>query len=348
LSDPLFNLTLFQKELTADKKYYLNKLIRHVFNIWKLKELMLTNSEVKILLLLPVDLNLINSSERKRLLTSADEKFIVYINRIFNRNFKDVQSCLDFLSRLETSKDLFSNIKNFDLLPNKFKQFNSLNEFLTEFSSTARFAKIKKTSVGGYFGVYLYSQFIRVQEHKFFCDKLVAEPIYDDDLPWFFFNYEIGGLDMDAAIANALQKENFNWISNIPISVLKIFREENKLDYMRNIIRTGITDLKAKNDKELLQISKQIDKNFKEAFKRQNSELKSLEKEVKKITKKEIPIVTSGFLVGLIPYLTLPISIVSAARDIYRLIKEHKKIKNEINKKENNFISLLMKSYERR
>jgi len=348
LPDPIFNLALFQKQIVIDRKYYLNKLIRHVFNIWKLKELVLANTKEKIILLLPINIHIINTNDRNQLLQAADKKFTTYIDKTFNQSFEGKQSCLDFLSQYKTSKDIFSNIKNYDLLPNIFKQFDTFHNFLINFSDTGKFTEFNTKSVGWNFGLYLHSQFIRVQEHKFFCDKLIAEPIYDYELPWFFFNYEIGGLDMDTSIANALQREKFDWISNIPITALKILREENKLNYMRNIIRNGITDLKAKYDKELLKISEQIEKNFREAFEKQKSELKFLEKKVKEITNKEIPITTGGFLAGLIPYLSIPISIVSAGKDIYKLLKKRKIAKKEIIKKENDFINLLMKSYERK
>ena len=45
IPDPIFNLSLFPKELYVNKKYFLAKLIRHVFNIWKLKDLLLADSK---------------------------------------------------------------------------------------------------------------------------------------------------------------------------------------------------------------------------------------------------------------------------------------------------------------
>lgn len=346
LPDPLFNLTLFQKQIIIDKKYYLNKLIRHVFNIWKLKELVLADTKEKIILILPVNLYIVNSNDRDQLLATADKRFTTYINEIFNKNLEEKEPCLDFLSQQKTGNDIFSKIKQYNLLPNMFKKNETLDKFLITFSNTGKYSKFGNKSIGWNFGLYLHSQFIRVQEHKFFCDKLIAEPIYDYELPWFFFNYEVGGLDMDASIANALQKETFEWISRVPISVLKIFREENRLDYMRGVIRKGITDLKIKKDEDLLGVAKQIEKNFKEEFKRQKAESESLKKEANKIMKKEIPITAGGFLAGFIPYLGNVVSILLAGRDISKLFKEYKGVKRVINEKENNFINLLMKSHD--
>lgn len=66
----------------------------------------------------------------------------------------------------------------------------------------------------------------------------------------------------------------------MPISAIQVLRSENKLEYMRSLLRKSITDLKAKNDKDLIVVSHQIEENFQEAFKQQNFEIKDLEKEV--------------------------------------------------------------------
>ena len=151
---------------------------------------------------------------------------------------------------------------------------------------------------------------------------------------------------MDAAIANALHKEKFEWVSKVPINALKVFREENKLDYMRNILRTGITDLKAKNDTDLSTVSEQLEKNLQEAFNQQKSEVKLLEEEVKKLTKKEMPITAGGFLAGFIPYLNNVVSLCTAGRDIGKLIKHKKETELKLSEKQSNIINLLVKAYD--
>ena len=347
LPDPVFNLSLFQRQIISDKKYYLNKLVRHVFNIWKLKDLVLADTKYKAILILPVNLQIVNNQDRNRLLETADVKFVGYASDIFGRNFSDREDVIDFLKSHTTSDDIFKAVTRHDLLPNKFRKFEDFNRFLKTFSDTKKYSKIKIKSIGESFGLYFHSQFIRVQEHRFFCQRLVAEPIYDYELPWFFFTYEVGGVDMDAAIVNALQREQFEWISKVPLKALKVLREENKLDYMRNVLRNGITDLKAKKDKELLEVSQQIENNIKVQFERQKNEIRTLEKEVASITKKEIPITTGGFLAGFIPYLGNVISVISAGRDIANLLNERGEKQKEISQKENNFINLLLKAYEK-
>lgn len=346
IADPILNLSIFQKQIILDKKFYLNRLIRHVFNVWKLKDLVLADTPDNILIILPISIHSIGSENRNKLLYNANSRFVKYINKITKNDFVSTEDIAEHFAKLDTVELIHQEIKDPSLIPYTFKELISLENFLSGFTDTGKYSMIDDKSIGWSFSLYIQSQFIRVQEHKYFCNRIGAEPIYDYELPWFFFNYNAGGFYLDASIINALQKERFNWISKVPLSALKIFREENKLDYMRNILRTGITDLKAKNDDTLSYVSEQIEKNLREAFQQQEAEIKSLQKEVADITKKEIPITTSGFLAGFIPYLGNIVSLSSAGRDIKNHLKKRKESKEKLSEQKDNFINLLMKSYD--
>jgi len=347
IPDPILNLSIMQNQTRVEKKYFLNYLIRHVFNVWKIKDLVTAGSDKKILYILPLNLQLVNSESKKQLFASADNRTISYLNSITHKDFSDVAEILLFLEKFHTVDNLHREIKVPELLPVIFKDASLFNEIMSDFSSALNKTQFEDKSIGWQFGFYVKSQFLRVQEHKYFCEILNAEPIYDYELPWFFFNYEMGSRGIDDAIINSLQRDKFDWITNVPLSAVKVFREEGKLEYMRGVLRRSLTDLKAKNDSDLLGVSKQVEKNFHEAFKKQNAEIKSLEQKVKNITKMEIPIVTGGFLAGFIPFIGNVVSIASVFRDVKNLFKSRERTLNKLSDEENNFISLLMKSYEK-
>ena len=71
--------------------------------------------------------------------------------------------------------------------------------------------------------------------------------------------YLVNNDDKNRLLGNA--DERFDWIGKVPISALRILREENKLDYMWSVIRKGITDLKTRRDKDLIEVSVQIERN---------------------------------------------------------------------------------------
>ena len=346
LPDPIYNLVYFQKNIARDEKYFLNKLIRHVFNIWKLRELILADTKERFLLILPINLDFINPKDRDSLLRSAETKFVSYLGHLFEQEFVDRESCFDYLGLKNSSKDILNNIKRPELLPNMFKKLKPLDGFLNEMHATRKYAKIPGGSIGDTFGIYVSAQFLRVQEHKFICQRLGAEPIYDNQLAWFFFNYEMGGLDMDAAIASALQQETFEWLTGVPLQAIRVFREEGKLEYMRSVIRRGITDIKAKQSKDLLEVSKTIQENMQEELRRHAREMDALKKEVRDIVRKEIPIASAGYLAGLIPWYGFVVSLPFILRDILRLLGKKRKAAQIIKENEGAFVNLLLKSYE--
>jgi hypothetical protein len=346
IPDPIYNLTNFQKQIIFDEKYYLNKLVRHVFNVWKLKELVLADTKENIVYILPINLELINQKDRNLLHSTAESNFTGYFNKIFTLKSNSALETLKLLEDVKTNRNIYDLIKDKNNIPNIWKNFESFDDFMTRFIKTGKYTKITDKSNGWNLGVYLQGQFLRVQEHKFFCERLVAEPIYDYDLPWFFFTYEIGGMDMDGSILNALQKEKFEWIGKVPLNAIKILREENKLDYMRQTLRVGLTDLKAKNDSDLIKVSEQVEINIKNAFDQQKSEIDLLTKEINSIVKKEIPITTGGFLSGFVPYLGNVVSLFTAGRDIKKLLGQRTEANNKLTELKGNFINLLIESRE--
>jgi hypothetical protein len=165
-------------------------------------------------------------------------------------------------------------------------------------------------------------------------------------LPWFFFNVDVAKIGMDTGIINSLQQDRFNWISNVPIGIIKSLRLENKMDYMRSILRNSLTNIKVNNDKDLISTSEAIEKNFIEAFKRQDEEIASLEKQVKEITQVDMPITTIGSIVGFIPVIGIPVSVVMTARDLIKSTAQSVKLKAQLSEKRTDVINILLKSKE--
>lgn len=352
IPDPIYNLSIFQKEAYLDRKYYLNKIVRHVFNIWKIKDLVLSDSQDHILLILPINLHFLDDKTRANLFQAADEDFLKYVKSLTNQGLETAEESMSFLEKFESNEKLFEQISNKQLLPNQFQNFSSFDKFLTDFNGTGKVAKFDQKS-NGWFGLYVKSQFIRTQEHKFFCDKLVATPLYDYSLPWFFFNYKIGGNGMDYAISNSLQNEKFEWITNLPISAIKKLREKGRLDYMRSCLRIGMHDLKAKNDSDLLKTSEQLEKNFQEVFKRHAEDISCLKKEAENIDTDatiNAGITTFNNFMSFIPVIGAIVSVVNPFRDLKRFIDQNKKvgkIREKISEKEGDCISLLMEANDK-
>lgn len=346
IADPILNIVEMKHKIITDKNYYLKVLITNVFNIWRLKDFILSGIDADILYILPINIFLLEQNKIDYMYKEAQEKFLKYYNSIFNNKATSEPDAIEMATRFVTPKEIITEFSDLNLMPTVFKNENTLGEFLEGFQTSRKSLALPNKSAGFDFALYLKSQFIRTQEHKYFCTLLSAEPIYDNDLPWFFFNLGITGIGIDGGIINSLHQDRLNWISKIPIEALKVLRMENKMDYMRNVLRTSITDIKVNKDKDLLKISEMVEKNITEAFKRQDAEIKSLEKQVKEITKKEIPIVVTGSILGFIPYIGSAISLALSGRDVTKLLSEKKELDTQINEKQSNIINILLKSKE--
>lgn len=349
IPDPLLNIATFFKPAFSDKKLYLNKLIRHVFNVMKLRELMLADTKEKIVLLYPSNIQTLGSDIQNKIFSETENKYLDYFIKLFGRQFSSRDEVLEFLRNFKDEQDLFKIIKDTSLLPQTINSPSSFKSKMGEmFSLDRRFNIPQYKNLNEAFGVYVYTQFLRVQEHKYYCKSLTAEPIYDYELPWSFLNYDLGGQDIDPAILNALQKKDFEWIGNVPFEALKVLREENQMEYMRSTLRRGITSMQSKSDKDLSKTVEQLQENIGEAFKRQKSEVKALKDKVGSILKKDIPIEIGAYLVGFIPiygnFLTLP----SVAKSIYEKYMTHREAKKKLDKEEKGTINLLLKSYDKK
>jgi len=339
IPDPLYVMTMFA---SANRKWYLNKLLRHVFNVWRLKDLILADSEKTILILYPVDLRTISNADD--LIFGAKQQHVEYISKLFEKDLKTEEETTQYLTSFQTQSDFFDNLKYPKLLPNKFNTPEKFVHFANEMIQAGKkSANLRMQTVGDIFYQYTRGQFIRVTEHKFYCSEFNAEPIYDNESAWFFMNYVLGGTDIDTAIINALQREQFEWIGNAPLEVIKILREEGELEYMRQTLRQGIFSLSTKRDDDLSKTISVLENNLKIAFDKQKKDINNIQIKAKQIYKKDVPIAVISFLLGFIPVIGNFLSIPFSAKDIWGKYKERTKLM-ETNPK---LISLLIKSYEK-
>lgn len=348
LPDPLLNLAYFMKPSVIDNKFYLNKLVRHVFNLWRMRNLISAGTDYPIIIVYPLNIHLLSEEREHSLSVYAGNQYLRYLSELFGREFNSEIELSEFLVKLLTARDLFKQMKRVEVLPGQYRTYEGLSSLIHELGKTAKYFRPTKKGMtaGEWFGQYIRSQFTRVQEHKFFCERFVAEPIYDHQPAWFFLNHELGGQDIDSAILNALQREQFEWLGGIPLSVIPKLREENELGYMRRVLREGILSIRARKDRDLSSVVDQLQKNLEEAFMEQKAELSRIRTKVTKILKKEIPITTIGALLGYVPLLGNFLSLPFLTRDLLRSHKEYKTARKEIREKQKTAVNLLMKSYE--
>lgn len=348
LPDPMYKLAVQLKGHGMDRGAYLNRIIRHAANMYKLRDLMLADCEFPIVAVAPLGMDHFEPKVRSEVLASGAKKFLEYCERLFDYKFDSPQAIHEQISKVDTTEKLFGSIVRKDLLPRELQSHAGIKEFVNEFQDAHREfeEKLGHSSPGGVFATYIMSQTLRVEEHKRLCADLASEPIYDVERAWFFMNQDLGGPNLDSGIIQGLQNSSFNWIGNVSPDALKVLREEKQMEDFRQILRRGLTDLRVKADGELEKTADQLQKNLQECLAQHNSEIAELQKKVNKISCQEIPITIIGALLGWIPgignFLSLPFS----TRDLINQAKAVEEGTIELSRKRRSPVNFLMQVKE--
>jgi hypothetical protein len=345
LPDPITNLSYGFSDVFVDKRFYLKAQIRHIFNVWRISELMLNTYDFQPLVIYPVTFKAMDQNLFDALKNQADFDYIKYSSQLFNVS-EDPKEIEHLLKANPTAQELFEIIPDKDLLPLRFR---SQEKFVNEFGIGTRDFKRKmrseigNTSDAESFGNYIGYQTLRAREQEYFSKIFSAEPISDNEASWSFNNYTIGGVGIDSAILNSLQKNEFNWLGNVPLGALGALRERGELDYMRNALRKGIHDIKTKDDKDLENTVKQLQENMQEMFACQKAETERIQDEVKAIVEEDVPIEIGANLIGLLG----PVGAAfGAVKSFFDIKGKYKKAKQEETELKISPINLFIDAYE--
>lgn len=344
--DPMLSLKTYFDRSVLDRNTLLRQLVKHAFNISALRDLLTTRFDIPPVVVVPVSIERIAETSDHAVIENGESGFVNYAQLLFGKSFSDVAHALEFFDSFKTPEALITGIVDNGRLPPAVRTLDGLSNHLQHIGHYDSGHFPNSGSVGGKLGWYSLSQHIRVQEHGHYCELLGAEPIYDYELPWFYYHAAHAEIGIDAGIANAIQKDEFQWIQRVPIQAIVELRKDEDLEYMRVLLRRGITDLKVRRDSELISVAAELERSFADAFARQKTDATRLRKKVKKILRKDIPITSAGALIGFVPYLGIPVSLALAGRDIASHIEGRRKAKKELATNEKSVISILMESYD--
>lgn len=326
LPDPITNLSIGLDQAVIDKRFYLKALVRHIFNVWRIKELVINSYEFQPLVIYPISFFGLEEKILNDLILKARNDYQEYNSQLFGIS-TDPDQLEDLFKKHPSAEDLYSQIKNPGLLPLRFRNENKfVNEFRGSFLEFKRKAlpEIRNQTEAQSFAFYVDYQMKRTREQELFSNHFRAEPISDNEASWSFNNYVIGGGGIDSAILNSLQRNEFDWIGNVPISALGALRERGELEYMRNALRKGIHDIKTKDDTDLESTVKQLQDNMNEMFACQKAEVARLQEEVKSISEEDVPIEIGANLIGLLGWFGTAFGVVNSYLSIKDKLEEAK------------------------
>jgi len=345
IPDPIYKIAVQLSDLKEYKDEYLPRILRHATNMYKLKDVLVADTEFPIVAIGLFGFESFDETQDRNFKEASATKFLDYCTHLFGYAFTNGQNAFDFLKHLETPEKIFNSVVDKNLLPPDLKTISDIEDFLKEYGDLG--AKImpglSEMSVGQVFINYISSQTTRAVEHQILCGDYGACPIYDFDRPWFFMNNSLGAPTVDSGVVQALQTEKLEWLGNIPLEGIRGLREDSELEDFRQILRKGLHDIKVKRDANLTNTVETLQKNLSECFTKHSLRVDEIQKKVNKITNVNLPITTSAALLGLLPYGNL-LSLPSTIRDVAQMANEVEVGTKDLSKLESSFINLLIKA----
>jgi hypothetical protein len=345
IPDPLYKISFQLSSLKQHADEYLPRILRHATNMYKLKDLLLADTEFPIVAIAPLGFEHFDDPLKKSFESSGEQKFTDYCKILFNYNFKNPLEVFQYLTHIDSSEKLFNSIVTKNNLPPDLRTLLQMESFLSEF--TELYSKMdsnyKRLSPGQMFITYISTQSMRVVEHKLLCSEFGASPIYDHERSWFFLNQDLGAPNIDTGIIQGLQNENLKWLGNIPPVALRTLREQQELEDFRQILRRGLQDIKVQRDEKLTNTVNTLQYNLKNCLEVHNSRIEVLQNKVNKITHRDIPITTLSALIGCVPggnLLSIPFTI----KDLVQQANEVEVGTKEISRHESSFVNFLIKA----
>jgi hypothetical protein len=343
LPDPIFNLSEFRDQSGRAGEFWLYQLLKSVSNMWNMKGLFEADLEIPIVEIIPVNVGLIPDLSVAKLYETAKGQTNRYLSQLFDQPVESADDRDKIIKMISSFESIPGLIPDRAEAPEEYRNPEDMKEIFKSLGDTWSQHVAGNITPGDLFLLQIEGQFIRAEEHKYFCEYMNAEPIYDLELPWHFFNMSSPRIDLDTAISNVLVKEQFDWVTNISTESLVRLREEHELEYMRQVLRRGITSLKARKKGNLLSVAEEVETNFQEALSQQAAEKQQIQEKINTFEKRDVVawgVSNLAGLIGGVGFLNLPFLF----RDIKKLLQTKKDLLHEQEEIEDRFINILLEA----
>lgn len=289
LSDPFLQSKQILEKLDDESKAYY--IVKHAINVLGYKNLALADLDVPIVSITPFRSS-VSESERKMLLEVTGVDALKRAEALFGRNFSSPQELWTFGLSLKEPEEVFSELKNPDLLifdtewkGSKIEQIKrALSSKWSKFDGPPNAGSVV---VGQCFG-----RMGQATDLIFKSRYLGGVPLIDAETSWRHFNFKLQynsamRADGDEAlhVVRALQglsETDAEWLGNIPPESLIEIRKAGAFADIRTMLSEGIGDLSTLSPENYYRTKDKVFDNIEVAFERHKKEIKSLnEKKVK-------------------------------------------------------------------
>ncbi len=294
IEDPISALVRI-KNLSTDNAYLL-RMIQHAFNLMDMKELFFDIGGSPILTIYP---SFHDDDNNQKLKEYVHNYGLLYFSELLDNNFNDIDSFLDYFKSFNNPDKLTKVIKQPEMLPKNENQ--SIYDFVNEVYKSI--VESRRDSSGVTIGTALahkiLGQLTGIGTYLFQSSILNSQLAFDSEYYWKIYKWNINhqnkDINIDDLVLNSLNLENFSWLGNIPIDKLILLKKEGELSKVRNVLRKNIYSCTSSKG-DITEISSKALYNIEEALKEHNSQVKEIEKALRKKFIIDGPIIILGIV----------------------------------------------------
>lgn len=262
-------------------------LIKHAMNILKYKELACIDNGKPVVVILP-DLNALDENGKEFIYNFSQNDALHHANKIFGKNFGDIEEFVDFCSSLDTVEKTVKAIKDKKRVLFDTAWSGTLEEQIKRAVGGDDLKAFNRTEPGLLFQMQAIGRMSVSNELLIKARQLSGTLIIEAETSWQFFNWK---LEYDAEKAQEyygtenlhitkgltdLSRTDLPWLGNIPPASLLELRKQGALDEIRSILGNNIKELVQTNPNNFFRTREQILENIENSFEKHRKKLDEL------------------------------------------------------------------------
>jgi len=276
IPDPLTFIQNTKKSISG-KSEFSRWLFSQSFNMLKLKKALINDCEQPILRIIPQPI-FIKSAKAET--PEIEKETLAYFNQLFGEEIGSIEELNIFLSKLKSESQIQNKIKNRDLLIPGIKAAENIAEgikWLKENAESSGFplppAKALQASVYGSMAGNLV--------HFNFAKNFNLLNSFESPNSWHYFQWmlkhESAKVNKEILTLNSITLNKVKWFGDLQMTQVVKARERSCLQDFREILSKELRH--NDEDTSVDELSRQINYNLKNAFKKHEDQLKDIESE---------------------------------------------------------------------
>lgn len=271
LTDPFMNsYDLFSRWPKAET---VRMFLKHGLQLMNYRDLVLADLKPAIVVILPFE-SAHDDSYRDSLFSAAGTKALRHAEKLFDRQFDEIDELHSFLGDLEQAETLVASLVDASrLLFDTEWNGDKVSQIMRALKDTA---PITGDHVGGLVFNQCFGRMSQATDLSWKSHSLGGIPLIDAPTSWQYYKWslEYGAVtdeknDVPLHLSRGMQRladTDMQWLGNVPAEALIAIRKEGALEEIRGLISKGVEDVVALNPSNFFRSADKIYDNLEAAF----------------------------------------------------------------------------------